>query len=171
MDPTIRQRAKGWAGSIVLLLILFTIVIVYNYVHKPLFFNHFGFDDRIPVAPIWLPYPSQVRDHAGNGFYADFRMNFLLAVNLPSERWELHVMTAETGTIDRPAEQAPPGVRFEAAPNRLTVVTAHQETRTYTIGPGEAQHLFQRIKSSDMADRMSLVRELIRKTGNAPAGR
>ena len=139
--------------AIVLLIIgaLYGAFVLYGYLDRHLFVNDFEF---WPI-PMWSVHRSDLRDQAGNRFIADFRNNMLVVVQLPTERHP-PLDHEELGEFEILLSDGK-SMRFKVRPDTLIHVRPDANVDSHPLDPGEAEKLFEAIRTSARSDRMELL--------------
>ncbi len=122
---------------------------------RALFVNKFGFSERMGMVPTWRSTPRQVKDRAGNIFLADYRLNVLLVIQLPTR--EVPVLaSADTRTVQirLPGDET---IQVDVGRNSVIEVFHDRTVSTHTLQPGRAKELFEALERSTLSDRTSLI--------------
>jgi hypothetical protein len=138
----------------VLLAALYGGLCLWSYADKPMFFNQFGFHERV-WYPVWLPIRSEVKDAKGNRFFADFRSNTFVSVEVPTadrppiipeSSQNMEVVLADGESIMLKLERS-----------SLIRVRADGTVGSSNLPSGRAEGLFRAVEGSSLPDRRPML--------------
>jgi hypothetical protein len=133
-------------------------ICLWMYIHKPIFFNEFGFHERmlLPI-PIWLPIRSEVQDTAGSRFFADFRLNVFVVVQILTEDRPPHIPEgAKSVELVLKNGQS---IKFKLERDSLIQIRPDGTIHSYRLAAHQAEQLFRVVEESTLPDRSSIVEQ------------